>query len=389
MAKYFFKDSVSSSKSLFNRALIIQSFNPYIELVGQSDSDDVKLMQAAVQSLGQAKEFECGHAGTVLRFLAFRLSRLKGRFILKGSKRLFSRPQDELVKLLSQLGSDVETSEDFMQITADGWRVRGDGIFVDGNKSSQFASGILLNAWDLEKDFFFQYDSKKVSEAYFRMTLELVKQFGLKVEQSGNEFMIKAGQKPLSEKYQVEPDISSAFSIAALAMHRGAALIENFPQRSLQPDIFFLACLQEMQVPFVLNDKGLEIQPVQSYRGLDVNLNNAPDLFPVLSALCVFASSDSYISGVEHLRFKESDRIEKAIELIDKLGGNAQYEEGLFKVTPTKQRPQQIQFDADQDHRQVMAAAVAKAAGVNVKLTGLEAVSKSFPEFIAVWDSMQ
>lgn len=95
---------VPASKSILNRALILQSFGPDLKIYGVSDSDDVVKMKAGIKALKDQAIIDCGEGGTVLRFLALRASREKGRHKLTGSARLINRPQEELVKILSQLG---------------------------------------------------------------------------------------------------------------------------------------------------------------------------------------------------------------------------------------------------------------------------------------------
>src|SRR5215469_7307474 len=96
---------VPASKSILNRALILQSFEPDLKIYGVSDSDDVVKMKAGIKALKDQAMIDCGEGGTVLRFLALRASREKGRHKLTGSARLINRPQGELVKILSE--SDV------------------------------------------------------------------------------------------------------------------------------------------------------------------------------------------------------------------------------------------------------------------------------------------
>jgi 3-phosphoshikimate 1-carboxyvinyltransferase len=95
---------VPASKSILNRALILQSFERDLKIYGVSDSDDVVKMKAGIKALKDQAMIDCGEGGTVLRFLALRASREKGRHKLTGSARLINRPQEELVKILSQLG---------------------------------------------------------------------------------------------------------------------------------------------------------------------------------------------------------------------------------------------------------------------------------------------
>ncbi len=43
--------------------------------------------------------------------------------------------------------------------------------------------------------------------------------------------------------------------------------------------------------------------------GIDINMKDCPDLVPTVAVLASMAESKTTISGVEHLRLKESDRL--------------------------------------------------------------------------------
>src|SRR6185437_8076628 len=115
MEDFHFNGKVPTSKSILNRALIIQSFAPEVRVVGDSQADDVRLMRDGLLNISQ-NEIGCGDAGTVLRFLALRISRLPGTHVLTGSERLFSRPQSELIPILSQLSIDAELKDTALKI---------------------------------------------------------------------------------------------------------------------------------------------------------------------------------------------------------------------------------------------------------------------------------
>src|SRR5580698_1908660 len=108
--EFTFDGEISASKSLFNRALVVQSFAPSLTVLGASTADDVVAMRAALATLtaGRAEPIDCGEAGTVLRFMALRASRIPGVHTLTGSERLFARPHNELIPILSQLSVDAE-----------------------------------------------------------------------------------------------------------------------------------------------------------------------------------------------------------------------------------------------------------------------------------------
>jgi 3-phosphoshikimate 1-carboxyvinyltransferase len=392
-----FRGQIAASKSLMNRALIVASYADQFKIVGDSQADDVQLMKSALTQLksnvatGQSVPLECGHAGTVLRFLALRAAREKGTHRLRGSERLFSRPQSELLSLLGQLGAFVEVKGSEMIIRSDGWRLVVDGLQVNADRSSQFASSVLLNAWQLPFDLHFSISKKMVSEGYFLMTLELVRQLGLRVDGRGPEFFIAANQSVRAREYAVEPDLSSAFAVAALGVVGGEATILNFPKKSLQPDAVFLKILKDMGAQLSTVDGEVTFRRSQDLSGVQVNIENSPDLFPVLGVLCALAHSPSHISGVGHLKFKESARLERTAELLSMMGARVEQSDSEVTIWPVKERtvggPNAI-FQVDQDHRMAMAVAVAQRAGFAIQGDQMQVVSKSFPEFLQLLEGV-
>lgn len=383
-----FVGALGSSKSLYNRALVISSYNDQIKIHGQPQSDDIGLMSGAIEKLATSREFNCGAAGTVLRFLSLRLARKKGIFKLKGTERLMGRLLPQLQQTLSQLGTEARLiDKETLELDCDGWRLRGDGLWIPSGESSQFATAILLNAWDMDAPLHFVRSGALVSDAYFQMTLDLVRNFGMVVDVYENEVSILANQTPISGPYEVECDVSSAFAVAALACLAGQCEITNFPESSLQPDSIFITHLIRMGVEVKQSSKGLKVSKCDSLRGIDVNLINSPDLFPVLAVLSCFACSESNFKGLTHLVHKESNRLEKLKELTQALGAKwtGTVEEGLTLQPPQELQFQQFDFNADEDHRLVMAAAVAQAGGARVQVTGSNCVSKSFKGFEEIW----
>jgi 3-phosphoshikimate 1-carboxyvinyltransferase len=384
-----FVGTLPASKSILNRALIAHSFAPHLKLKGESQSRDVQLMRAAVERLlseepGSAP-YDCGDAGTVLRFLALRLSRIEGEHTLSGSERLFSRPQKELEKILRQLGCDVELGPNFLKMRSYGWRLQGDGLFVSGHESSQFASAVLLSAWEYKSALPMSLTQKVVSEGYFTMTLRLCHKLGMSIHREGHEIVVAPMQSVLARDFTAELDVSSAFAVAALAAMGGTARILNFPERSLQPDSIFTEFFKQMGINATHEGEQFKVLRTDHWQGLRADLNGCPDLLPVLAVLCAFASSPSELRGLGHLIFKESNRLQKTQELLKTLGAGADiYENGstTLKITPVQSlNTKEFDFDPDHDHRMAMAAALAREKGAKIQIKTPEVVDKSFPEF--------
>ena len=399
MSGFKFDGVIPASKSHFNRALICASYasdpssvSP-VHLHGDSKCDDVQKMKQALVAIGSERTIDCGSAGTVLRFLIFRASRLAGQHELVGSKRLMSRPQEDLKEIFDQLGVKISLHPERITVDSAGWRLGGMDLRVSRDKSSQFASGVLLNAWDLDFPLTISWSQVGVSEGYWDMTVQLVKDFGMELEQSANAVFIPAGSKVKIREYTVESDLSSAFAIAAYAALNGEATFRQFPFASLQPDKVFVAILEKMGVGVDRGEDQLRIfrrdrsHPLLS--GVQWNLNNCPDLFPVLATLCAFARGPSRLDGAPHLVFKESNRIAKTAELIQHLGVRTVIlDDGMEIHPPPRLVPPTIPFafDPDHDHRLAFAAALVESQGIPIRILERHVVDKSFPEF---WDILK
>lgn len=379
---FFFRGRLPASKSILNRCLICASYSDRLRLRGDSKCEDVRKMRDGIRNLLRGEEADCASAGTVLRFLAFRASRLREHRTLCGTQRLFSRPQRPLVSTLAELGVRAEFSEGKFFVESGGWMDPGRPLEVDCSRSSQFASGLLLNSWELPFPLSITLVGAATSEGYWRMTLRVVRDLGMSVETDGNVLRIPAGQRVTRENYFVEPDLSSAFAVAAVASLRGEAVFEDFPSESLQPDRAFVEILAEMGALVEKSAGRLVVKKAPGLKPIERSLADCPDLFPILAVLCALAPGRSRLHDAPRLVFKESNRIKKTAELIRKMGRSCDIESGGLRIDGRRGPwPEPFLFDTDQDHRLAFAAAVAAQAGCPVRLTRPEAVNKSFPEF--------
>ncbi|NCN95347.1 MAG: 3-phosphoshikimate 1-carboxyvinyltransferase [Bdellovibrionales bacterium] len=365
-----------------NRALVAQSFFPDLEVIGQSEAADVKHMTEALAQIGSSNVFQCGEGGTVLRFLALRLSREQGEFVLEGSPKLFSRPQEELVHILKQLGVSAVLDSSRLMIKSKGWRPQGDTLLVPCGKSSQFLSAVILSAWDLPFDLFVSPQSLGLSLSYFKMTQQLLMNLGMNFKHWDHDFCVLKNQTISKEQISIEPDMSSCFSLAAVAAISGNLLLSDFPPISLQPDHSFIEVLRVMGVPIEISNERLKVTQAEALKPVSVNLKDTPDLFPVLAALCGLAEGESVLYGAPHLAHKESSRIQKVSELLSKIGCRVEErEDGLVIRPPEGSYRRNFSFDPEGDHRLAMAAAVLLKSGLEFDLLHPEVVEKSFPEF--------
>lgn len=378
-----FKSELVLSKSWLNRALIVQSYanGSYGNL--NSDSDDVIYLKKALQQLNSPqKEFYLGQGGTSFRFFCFLISRQSGEWIVKAHPRLLERPQQGLKDILQQLGVEIRFEKDKAIIRSEGWKIPS-LIECRAEDSSQFISGLLLNSWLLSEDLNIQIHGSIVSFDYFKMTLLMLRKFGMKIE-NAKILQVLKNQIPRIEKIQPEVDVSSAFSLAAAGAIDGDVEITNWNSKSIQPDMVFLNIFDQMNILYSQTENTLEIKKQKAWGGVKVDLNQSPDLFPVLSVLCALAEGSSELFGAEQLKHKESNRLQKTKELLDLVGFKSELRLDGLKIeglSSTQDKNKKVIFNPDHDHRMAMAAGLLKLAGFHIQIEDSTVVNKSYPSF--------
>ena len=371
------------SKSLLNRAYIIQSYDPNFKVIGSNTCDDVQVIQKALEDFKKNKPIFCGQSATALRFMALRVSRNPGVYVLSGEKNLFKRPHQTLIKILNQLGVSVQFQNDHLSISSEGWKPQGDALTFSSDISSQFASAVLLNSFNLKKDLFLSLEGPVLSFSYLKMTLLFLRHLGFVVKGEFPELYIPAHQKITKKSYSAEPDMSCLFALACFAGLNGQSVFTPWVRESIQPDALFPSLLLKMGVDVRESKGNLKISAAQKRHGLLRNLKNNPDMFPLLAVLCALSEGESFLYGVPHLKFKESDRLVLTAHLIQQTGREVmQTQDGLrIRGSLKKGEKRLIVFDPQGDHRMAMAGALLLYAGFDVKIKNPECVNKSFPEF--------
>ena len=122
-------------------------------------------------------------------------------------------------------------------------------------------------------------------------------------------------------------------------------------------------------------------------RAFEFDATDCPDLFPPLVALAAFADGPSIIRGASRLVHKESNRAKVLQQEFAKANIRIIVRDDEMKVYPSAVRRADILSHGD--HRIAMAGAVLGLAGDHVTIRNAEAVSKSFPSFFELLQSLK
>jgi len=328
-----------------------------------------------------SEPIDLGNSGTSMRFLTALVALGQGEYLLTGTERLCRRPLGELLAALGQVGVKAES-------------VRGDGCppvrvtggltggraTLSGAISSQYLSALLFIGPLAPQGLEIAITGDLVSRPYVDLTLEVLGEFGISYYREGyRRFQLPGGQCYLPQEYQIEADASSAsYFWAAAALTGGRVTITNLSLESSQGDAAFPGVLARLGCTVESSPAGLTVQggPLQ---GIEVDMAAMPDLVPTLAVLAAFAQGETVITGVAHLRHKESDRLAAVAAELTKLGIEArETEDGLIIRGG---QPHGAVIHTYNDHRIAMSFAVAGLKAPGVVIADPDCVVKSFPDF--------
>ena len=385
------KISLPSSKSISNRLLIIRTLSPEsFPLKGLSDSDDTQTLQQGLQS--PADVIDVGHAGTTMRFLTAYFAATGKIKTITGSERMKNRPIGDLVDALNSLGADIQYIEKqgYPPVRTSGKLLSGNFIEISGNVSSQFISALLLVAPVLPDGLTIRIKGEPVSASYIRMTLELMRQAGIRYQNKNNTITL-ARQDYHSNGMTVERDWSAAsywYQMAALA-DDVEFLLENVTEKSLQGDAAILQIAQALGVKTEFTHEGALLTKQQIMdQHLELDFINMPDLVQTVVVTCCLKNINFRFSGVQTLRVKETDRIAALQNELLKLGYCIrETSTGVIEWNHELAEPQHPACIATyHDHRMAMSFAPAAILFPELQIENSEVVSKSYPNF---WNDLK
>jgi len=339
-------------------------------------------------------ELDVGNAGTAMRFLTAMLACGPGPYLIDGDARMRQRPIGDLLAALRQLGATAEAVHgDGCPPVRVGGGIAGGRARLDGSRSSQYLSAILLAAPAARRDLTIEITGGLVSRPYVDLTIQMMERHGVRVgvrraaapgEPEG--FDVTGGQRYRAGDLRVEGDYSSAsYFFAAAAVTGGRVEVAGVDPKSLQGDARFLDLLEGMGCRV---ERGGEVGAVAGgeLRGIDADLRSMPDVAQTLAVVALFARGESRIRGVPHLRLKETDRIAALVAEIRRLGGDAEPADDGLTIRPRPLRGTAIETHGD--HRMAMAFAVVGLAVEGVTIRDAGVVSKSFPAFWEMFDRL-
>jgi 3-phosphoshikimate 1-carboxyvinyltransferase len=410
------------SKSISNRILLLSALSQgKVDIVDLLASDDTAVMLAALRSLGvdwreertatgtihhvtgvagvfpnPSADLFMGNAGTAIRPLTAALAVIGGDYKLHGVPRMHERPIGDLVDALNAAGTDVEYTGNpgFPPLHIKRGKIHAQRLSVRGDVSSQFLTALLMVAPLMAREHAISIDviGELISKPYIEITLNLIRRFGVKVEQNGwASFTITPGQLYQSPgTIHVEGDASSAsYFLAAGAIAGGPVRVEGVGKDSIQGDVRFAAALEQMGVQITMGDNWIEARSSGVLKAIDADFNHIPDAAMTIAIAALYADGTSTLRNIASWRVKETDRIAAMATELRKVGAVVEEGADYIKVTPPAViTPATI--DTYDDHRMAMCFSLvsldgAARKGSVMRINDPKCVNKTFPDYFTAF----
>lgn len=403
--------NLPGSKSLSNRALLLAALaKGTTTLTNLLDSDDIRHMLNALKKLGVNYQLsddkkECvveglgrafntlelgqlelflGNAGTAMRPLCAALCLGQGEYFLTGEPRMFERPIGSLVDALRQAGADVTYlgNENYPPLSIKGTGLTGGKVEIDGSVSSQFLTAFLMASPMASADTRIEIIGELVSKPYIKITLQIMADFGVEVENDNYQsFTIKGGQTySAAGDYLVEGDASSAsYFLAAGAIGGGSVKVTGIGKKSVQGDIQFADALEAMGANIEWGDDYIKVSRGE-LKAIDMDMNHIPDAAMTIAVAALFAEGTTKIRNVYNWRVKETDRLYAMATELRKVGASVVEGHDFIEVTPP-QKFNHAAIDTYDDHRMAMCFSLVALSDTAVTINDPKCTSKTFPDY--------
>ena len=390
----------NASKSDAQRCLILAAFNDSpTDIFGMDGSADILSMQRCLEEMGaefigtnpiqvkpvgkQVKKtlaLNVEESGFALRTLAFLSLVCSNDVRINGSGTLLNREQGQLITILEQLGLTVDSNQGKIPLHIKGNPSISD-LTIDGSTGSQAISGLCLLAPHLPNRLSIRVNDLK-SKPYLAMTIQRMHAMGISIEELGeNAFSIAGNQSYHPTTCHIEGDWSGAANHIVGAAISGIVYLSGLRIDSLQADRQILEVIKEFGATVEQSESELIVRESLVKRPIHTNIEDCPDLFPILVVLACAANGTSIFHGIQRLQNKESDRLLVMCELLTTFGVSYEIQSNEIHIHGTGKVLGGM-VNTHRDHRIAMAASIAATISTqDIILSDESCISKSYPKF--------
>ena len=340
-------------------------------------------------------------SGTAMRFVCAYLAVTTQRPVrLSGTGRQHKRPIAPLVEALRSQGAKITylNYEGYPPLLIEPSTFTWQGCELDASSSSQYMSALLLLAPTLPTGF--KVDTRSydlASRPYALMTIAQLREQGFVWAEEPSGLFCYRGKRggdsrstsPFERGYEADWSAASyAYALLSLLPVGSTIELSGLALPSLQGDAAYLVkFFEQLGIKTDKTEVGICITHTAEeakHAHFTAHMSDCPDLVPTVVAALVGRGEAFTLSGVAHLRIKESDRLQALADELAKLGVKLTLGPDSLSwdgKTPLTAHGSAPTLSPHGDHRIAMALALLALRVPKLRMQEPEVVAKSFPRF--------
>ncbi|MFD1564725.1 3-phosphoshikimate 1-carboxyvinyltransferase [Haloarchaeobius amylolyticus] len=343
-----------------------------------------------------ADVIDCANSGTTMRLVTAAAALADGTTVLTGDESLRSRPQGPLLEALADLGAEAESTRRNGQapLVVTG-PLTGGTVSIPGDVSSQYITALLMAGAVTDEGIAIDLETDLKSAPYVDITLEVLADFGVDARKTDDGFAVDGGQSyaPAGGEYAVPGDFSSIsypLAAGAIAAAEDETVRIEGAHPSAQGDSAIVEIVERMGADVDWDrDTGTIDVSGASLEGIEVDVEDTPDLLPTIATLGAVADGDTLVTNAEHVRYKETDRVSAMAEELGKMGVETTEERDSLTIHGSASELEGATVSGRDDHRIIMALALAGlVADGETTIKGADHVDVSFPGFFDMLEEL-
>ena len=304
---------------------------------------------------------DCGNSGTALRIVMGLISSMRDEITLFGDESLSKRDNQSMINSLIDADVLVEkTTDSNLPLKIKGpWFGDSDTnklITLDCSKSSQPLSSWMISSALFPCNVDLKLLGPTVSNRHYLLTKELCNRYGADILATDYGYRLNKWEVSLPDEITIPGDSSMAsFAILLCKLHTCNLELLNWPENN---DTLGNEILRDSAKYLGISWDDNAIKSLNKGEYASYDLTDCNDLITPL-AVTISLAGGGEIIGISHTVYKESNRIESTLGLMDSFGLKGIFDgqkiiiEGGQKLTKPV-----LPVDCYHDHRIFMTAAI-------------------------------
>lgn len=332
------------------------------------------------------------NSGTTMSFTLSTSGLVNGFSIITGDHQIRRRPYGPLISALNDLGALVISSRGHGLVpVASRGVLRGGKCSISGF-NSQWVSALLLVAPLTRDGVQIEITDEPLERGYVDITIGWLGRQGIAVANDGYRGYRVAGRQTYHPFDAAVPGCwtSGAYPLVAAAITQSDIVLHGLDKEDFQRDKMIVDALRMAGADVITengDDGGIRVRGGRELTGFEIDCTDCPDNMPILAVLGTQARGTTVLRNIHHARVKETDRPAVMAEELAKMG--ARFELSGNNLVVHRADLKGAQIDGHNDHRVVMACAVAAlAASGESAISDAEWTEISFPNFFELMASL-